>query len=131
MSDSEVPPLGAVAWVDLTVDDATTVRDFYAGVCGWTPAPVSMGEYEDFAMGPEGGDPVAGVCHARGANAGLPAQWLVYVTVADLDHSLARCAALGGSVVAPVRDMGAYGRMAVVKDPAGAVMALMQRPPAG
>ena len=90
-----------------------------------------MGDYEDYAMGPAGGDPVAGVCHARGSNTGLPAQWLVYVTVPDLDHSLAECARLGGSVVAPPRDMGAYGRFAVVRDPAGAVMALIQRPEAG
>lgn len=128
MSAPELPPLGAVAWADLTVDDAPKVRDFYAGVVGWTPSPVDMGDYADYAMGPDGGDPVAGVCHARGTNAGLLAQWLVYVTVADLDHSLAQCAALGGSVVAPARDMGAYGRMAVVRDPAGAVMAIMQRP---
>ena len=130
MSEPEVPPLGAVAWVDLTVDDAPRVRDFYAGVVGWSPSPVDMGDYADYAMGPEGGDPVAGVCHARGGNVGLPAQWLVYVTVADLDRSLGQCAALGGAVVTRPRDLGAYGRFAVVRDPAGAVLALIQRPPA-
>lgn len=129
MPEHEVPPVGAIAWVDLTVDDAPKVRDFYAGVVGWTPSAVDMGDYADYAMSPDGGDPVAGVCHARGMNAGLPAQWLVYVTVPDLEQSLAQCTALGGSVVTPPRDMGSYGRLAVVKDPAGAVMAIMQRPP--
>ena len=130
MGEPEFPPVGAIAWADLTVDDAPAVRDFYAGVVGWQADEVSMGDYADWSMGPAGGDPVAGVCHARGANAGLPAQWLIYVTVPDLDHSLAECARLGGAAVTPVRDMGAYGRMAVVRDPAGAVMALVQRPPA-
>jgi predicted enzyme related to lactoylglutathione lyase len=71
---------------------------------------------------------VAGVCHARGPNADLPAQWIVYVGVPDLDHSLAQAAALGGSVVRPAQDMGAYGRFALVRDPAGAIMALVERP---
>lgn len=42
MSEPELPPLGAVAWVDLTVDDAPKVRDFYAGVVGWTPSGAVM-----------------------------------------------------------------------------------------
>lgn len=128
MAEHEFPPLGAIAWADLTVDDAPKVRDFYAGVVGWTPSEVSMGDYADYTMAPAEGDPVAGVCHARGPNAGLPAQWLLYVTVSDLDHSVAQATALGGSVVGAIRDMGSYGRMAVVKDPAGAMMAILQRP---
>jgi len=32
---------------------------------------------------PESNDPVAGICHARGANANLPAQWLIYVAVQE------------------------------------------------
>ena len=131
MSEHELPPVGAIAWADLTVADAPAVRDFYAAVCGWTPTEVAMGDYADYAMAPEGGDPVAGVCHARGDNAGLPAQWILYVTVENLDRSVAECTARGGALVTPVRDMGEYGRMAVVRDPAGAVLAIMQRPTTG
>lgn len=32
-------PVGAIGWFDLAVPDAAPVRDFYAGVVGWTPAP--------------------------------------------------------------------------------------------
>ncbi len=128
---NELPPLGAIAWADLTVANAPAVRDFYAAVCGWIATDVEMGEYSDYAMSPDGGDPVSGICHARGANTGLPAQWLVYVAVPSLEVSLAACKALGGAVVTPTRDMGAYGRMAVVRDPAGAVMALIERPKGG
>ena len=131
MAEHEFPPLGAIAWADLTVDDAPKVRDFYARVVGWTASEVAMADYSDFTMAHGGGDPVAGVCHSRGDNAGLPPQWLIYVTVADLDHSVAQATALGGSVVGVVRDMGSYGRMAVVRDPAGAHMAIVQRPAAG
>jgi predicted enzyme related to lactoylglutathione lyase len=128
---SQAPkPLGSIVWTDLTVPDAVALRDFYAAVAGWTPSPVSMGEYEDFVMMGAGGEAAAGVCHQRGTNAGLPAQWLVYVTVSALDERLDRCRALGGAVLVGPKSMGAHGRYAVIRDPAGAVMALIEPPPA-
>lgn len=116
-----------MSWHDLAVRDAATVRDWYCAVLGWRAVPVPMDGYDDYAMCPPGSDePVAGICHARGANADLPAQWLIYSPVADLEVAL-EAAARGGKVVAPVREvMG--GRVAVVQDPAGAVMALWEGP---
>ena len=127
MSSFTVPDTGRIAWVDLTVPDAVAVRDFYRRVVGWGSADVDMGGYSDFNMLPAaGGAPVAGVCHARGVNAGLPAAWLVYVAVADLDASMAACRDLGGDVVAGASGMGSYGRYCVIRDPAGAHLALYE-----
>ncbi|MFL5496074.1 MAG: VOC family protein [Gemmatimonadales bacterium] len=126
MPDAARPAVGTVAWFDLTVSDALGVREFYQAVIGWTTSPVEMGGYEDFCMHPpEGGDPIAGVCHARGSNADLPAQWLAYIVVADLDSSLAACTTRGGAVLAGPKSMGT-ARYAVIRDPAGAVLALYQ-----
>jgi len=126
MSDPK-PEVGSVAWVDLTVPEAETLRDFYHDVTGWNPKPVTMGDYSDYTMHtPEGDRPVTGVCHARGGNAGLPAQWLIYIIVADLDASIARCVELGGKVVAGPKPMGPKDRFCVIQDPAGAVAALYQ-----
>ena len=92
------PKVGAVAWQDLTVPDAERLRDFYAAVVGWRPEPVEMGGYADFNMlAPSTGEPAAGVCFARGANAELPPQWLIYVTVADLDASVRPVSTAGES----------------------------------
>jgi predicted enzyme related to lactoylglutathione lyase len=125
MSESAKPVVGAITWTDLTVDDAESVRDFYQQVVGWKPFGVDMGGYEDFTMlTPEGGDPVCGVCHARGTNAGLPAQWLVYITVADVEASARRCEEQGGEVIVAPKEMGSHGRYCVIRDPAGAVAAL-------
>ena len=129
MSDEKRPAVGTVSWMDLTVADAPRVRDFYREVVGWDVSEVDMGGYTDFCMNaPEGGATVAGICHARGVNADLPPQWLVYITVADLDRAMERCVALGGAVIAGTRDMGSYGRLCVVRDPAGAVAALICPP---
>jgi predicted enzyme related to lactoylglutathione lyase len=124
---SETVKPGQIGWIDLTVPNAEAVRDFYQSVTGWTPSPVAMGGYDDFCMTPPGAPaPVAGICHASGANAGLPPVWLVYITVADLDDSIARCLALGGKLRRPAESMGSQGRFCVIEDPAGAVAALFE-----
>ncbi len=119
--------VGKIGWIDLTVPEAERVRDFYRAVVGWQSEGVDMGGYQDFCMLPPDGAAVAGVCHARGVNEGIPAQWLVYITVADLAQSLERVLALGGEVVVPARGQGGHGRFAIVRDPAGAVCALFQK----
>ena len=118
--------IGAVEWHDLTVDDAEAVSDFYAAVVGWEPSPVSMGDYNDFNMLLPGIDePGAGVCHARGGNSGLPAQWLMYVRVADVGASISECESRGGTLVSGPVGMG-NSRYCVIQDPEGAVMALFE-----
>jgi predicted enzyme related to lactoylglutathione lyase len=78
-----------------------------------------MGDYDDFNINlPSSGETIAGICHARGSNSKLPAQWLMYVRVQDA----ARCTKLGGSVLDGPRAMG-KSEFCVIKDPAGAVLA--------
>ena len=100
MSEDEKSKIGTVSWRDLTVPDAEAVRDFYAQVVGWKAKPLSMGDYDDYCMIAEGADEtVAGICHARGVNANLPPQWLIYITVADVEASAKRCVEHGGRIV--------------------------------
>ena len=89
-----------------------------------------MGGYSDFSMiAAATGDGVAGICHARGVNADLPPQWLIYFVVEDVDRSAARCVQQGGAVIAGPRSMGA-SRFCVIRDPGGAVCALVSGPSA-
>ena len=120
------PAIGSIGWIDLTVPNATQVRDFYAHIANWDSSDVDMGDYSDYCMLPSGrADPVAGVCHARGENADIPPQWLMYITVANVAESLAQCTSHGGEIVRPIREMGG-AKMAIIRDPAGAVCALFQ-----
>jgi predicted enzyme related to lactoylglutathione lyase len=125
MTDETTHRPGTIAWTDLTVPDAERVERFYREVVGWRSAPVSMGEYDDFNMLPaEAEAPAAGICHARGPNAQLPPQWLIYICVSDVAASARRCVELGGKVVNGPRQMGDRS-FCVVQDPAGAVAALI------
>ncbi len=118
-----MPAIGTQGWLDLTVDDAAALRDFYAEVLGWTPAPVAMSSgdesWEDYSMLVDG-SPVAGVCHRRGENAKQPPVWVPYFVVASLDSAVAAAQERGATVVDRRR------KMAVLRDPADAVFALWQ-----
>lgn len=122
---SDTHPTGTIVWKDLTVENADVIRDFYSEVVGWKHEPVDMGGYKDYnMMPPQGDEPAGGICHARGANDHLPAQWLLYVSVEDIDSSIRRAVELGGHLVDGPRGMG-KSRFCVIRDPAGAVIALI------
>lgn len=118
---------GTVGWIDLTVEDAAGVRDFYQNVVGWDHSSVSMDSYDDYAMhAPGDAEPVTGICHSRGTNAEMPPAWIVYFIVENLDESIQACIECGGVVVSGPRAMG-KDRYCAIKDPAGAVCALYER----
>lgn len=119
---------GQIRWVDLTVRNAPELREFYKAVVGWRPSAVNMGTHEDWMMAPpvNGAEPVAGICHEQGSNAGLPPVWLIYITVTDLMSSMEECNSRGGRVVFGPKDFGPEGRWCVIQDPAGAYAALFE-----
>ena len=125
-----IPPLerGRIAWLDLTVPEASETRDFYRDVVGWSVEDVEMndesGRYADYALCTTDGTAVAGVCHARGVNAGLPPVWLICLPVGDLDESLSRVREEGGEVVEARRGKAGSYTYAVVRDPVGVCVAL-------
>lgn len=124
MSDSG--DVGRIGWIDMTVEDAPRVRDFYKAVVGWQTDDVDMGGYSDYVMQmPGAGEGVAGICHARGSNADLPSGWLIYIVVADVEESAAVCSERGGKVIVEPRGL-AGGRFCVIEDPAGSIAALYQ-----
>ena len=126
MADESTPKIGTMVWCDLTVENADVVRDFYAQVTGWQFTRHDMGEYEDYCMNPPGDDaPVAGICHAKGSNANIPPQWLIYVTVESVETSVKQCVDLGGKVVEGPRKIGDKP-FCVIQDPAGAVLAIIE-----
>lgn len=123
------PPLGSLGWIDLTVPDAESLRDFYREVVGWQSEGVDCGGFHDYSMIGAEGKPVAGVCHARGVNAMLPPVWIPYFVVADVERATTTAVARGATVISPPRAFPDGSRCAVVRDPVGAVCALYQAAP--
>ncbi|MCH9696101.1 MAG: VOC family protein [Gammaproteobacteria bacterium] len=117
--------IGKIGWIDMTVENAADMRDFYKAVVGWQVEDTSMGDYDDYTMKASDGTAISGVCHARGSNAALPGGWLIYITVADVDASAAACTANGGKLLVEPSGL-AGGRFCVIQDPNGATSALFQ-----
>lgn len=125
MANSDDISIGAIEWHDLTVPDAESLKDFYHDVVGWDIHAQSMGEYDDYSMlQPNTETAVAGVCHAKGPNANLPAQWLMYVRVASVTQSIETCLAKGGKLISGPTNFGQQ-HYCVIQDPQGAVLALI------
>ena len=125
VEEADSSSIGRIEWVDLSVGDAARSKDFYCKVIGWKPTDVEMGTYSDFNLNlPNNGETVAGICHARGMNANLPAQWLMYVRVVDVAASAAEAERQKGKVLDGPRRMGG-SNFCVIQDPDGAVMALI------
>ena len=120
MSKAEKPEVGTILWRDLTVGNAAEIRDFYCDVVGWNWTPVDMKSYEDFDLNaPVTGATAGRICQAQGENATMPAQWMVYVAVADLERCMKRCGELGGKVIHGPRTHEST-QFCVIRDPAGA-----------
>ena len=125
VEEADTSSIGRIEWVDLSVGDAARSKDFYCKVIGWKPTDVEMGTYSDFNLKlPDSGQTMAGICHARGMNANLPAQWLMYVRVVDVTASAAEAERQKGKVLDGPRRMGG-SNFCVIQDPDGAVMVLI------
>jgi uncharacterized protein len=121
---------GMFCWVELAALDAAAVKKFYTELFGWT--------YKDFPMG-EGGDEPYTIFQYRDRDVGatysmmpeqraqgMPPNWLAYVSVTNADDTLGRVAALGGTVMTGPMDVFEMGRMGVIQDPTGAMIAVWQ-----
>jgi uncharacterized protein len=119
MSERDGYQHGVPCWVDTWQDDLDAAVAFYTVLFGWE---AQVGEqYTLFTL--RGLDAV-------GAGAprpdGIPPAWTTYVWVDDVDQVAAKVTAAGGSLVREPFDSLDGGRMAIVADPAGAVLGVWQ-----
>jgi uncharacterized protein len=113
---------GAPSWFELHTRDYRAAVDFYRSVFRWDTNTV--GDNDEFRYttmrDPRGEGELAGIMDATAfLPEGVSAHWSVYWEVDDADATAAKCKALGGSVAMDPKSTP-YGRVATVKDPAGA-----------
>jgi predicted enzyme related to lactoylglutathione lyase len=116
---------GALCWADLSTTDQYTAATFYAELFGWTLVP-GEGGYLHLKNGETfiGGIPAI---HQTAPN--VPPHWMSYIQVADIDGATAKAGELGAKICLSPMSVGTVGRMAVLADPQGAVMALFEMTP--
>jgi predicted enzyme related to lactoylglutathione lyase len=116
---------GAFSWSELTTSDPAAAAAFYGPLFGWTVKEMGpeMGGYRVVSVGEAG---VGGIMAAPPGAPPMPPHWGCFVTVDNVDAVLARCAELGGKTLVPAMDIPTVGRMAVIQDPQGATLNVMQ-----
>jgi uncharacterized protein len=118
---------GTPSWVDLATTDVAAAESFYGGILGWEAEQMPAGE-GIYSMQRVGGSDAAGIYDQMEDQkaAGMPPSWTTYISVDDVDATTAKVAPAGGTVMAEAFDVMDVGRMSVIGDPTGAVVALWQ-----
>lgn len=113
---------GALIWDELISDDVPEAARFYGEVLGWTTEemPMPQGPYTIFKVGDAG---IAGAMAPPMPN--MPNHWGVYFAVDDIEAALATVRENGGTVIMGPMD-SPPGKLAVIQDPTGAMVSIMQ-----
>lgn len=120
---------GRFCWVDLGTTDAPAAKRFYTGLFGWSAEDMPMGDGMSYTMFHLGGKSVAALYQQdpqQQQAMGIPPNWLSYICVESADEAAGRAKTLGGGVLMEPFDVLDVGRMAIIQDPTGAVVALWE-----
>ena len=114
---------GAFSWNELMTNDPAAAATFYGKLFGWTVKEMGaeMGGYRVVSVGETG---VGGIMKCPEGQP-IPPHWGAYVTVDDVEQTIAKCTELGGKVVMPPMDVPNVGRMALLQDPQGAMISVI------
>ena len=121
----EEPRPGDWNWFELYAQKPETAGMFYRKVVGYEVNPDTRTEKSEHLVFSRDG-------HARAGVAPLPAGpdsrpgWLGCIRVADIDAAAAHAVALGGKVLVAPRPAALGSRFAVVADPTGGAVGLVQ-----
>jgi predicted enzyme related to lactoylglutathione lyase len=117
---------GMFSWTDLTTTDQAAAKKFYGALFGWAATDLPMGEGAVYSMCKLDGQDAAGISptsdHEKQMH--VPPHWTCYFTVTDVDATAKKAEAAGAKVLMPPFDVMDVGRMAVVADAAGGVLAI-------
>ena len=118
---------GRWLWNELHVPDVAASLDFYGRVLGYQHRAFGAGQGEPYTILSRDGVDRGGVTSA-GCRM-VPAHWLPYVHVQDVDGAVDRTRRAGGQV-RMLESIPGVGRIAIVAEPGGALLALLSPRPA-
>lgn len=113
---------GDLGWNELHTTDATTALEFYAALAGWEKKAEPMPGYHIFGRGQE---MLGGITNLQ--NGETTPRWMPYITVDDINATLAKATSLGATILLPPMALpGDGGHIAIIKDPQGLATGLAQ-----
>jgi len=115
-------------WVELNTSNADSAKQFYTKLFGWTAHDNPVGPDMVYTMLQLDGQNVAALYQQNTQQQAqdMSPDWLVYISVADIEATVAKTIALGGSVLAGPAEVMDAGWMAHLQDPEGTMFAIWQ-----
>jgi len=118
---------GNFFWNELHTSDPKSALAFCEKVIGFSHQSMDTGPGGTYHVISKGGVDRGGVTHHLPP--GVPPHWLPYVNVEDPDATTQRAKKHGATMVMDPADIPGVGRFAVLRDPTGAVLAVMKPQP--
>ena len=117
---------GEVHWNELGTRDVDAAKTYYTQTCGWSWQAMDMpdGAYHVASLGETMVAGMWDISNVPGMEE-LPAHWVMYLAVDDVDKAAEQTTALGGTVLRPAFDVPGVGRIVMALDPTGAMLGLM------
>jgi predicted enzyme related to lactoylglutathione lyase len=117
---------GQFVWHDLVTDDPEAAKAFYGALFGWRFEDVD-GDLSVYSVIERDGRPIGGIVPIQDEDPAVAsARWLSLLSVEDVDDAISTLERSGGAVEIGPRDNPTRGRMALVRDPQGALVVLIR-----
>lgn len=114
-------------WHELNTWDALEARNFYRRTLGWSFEQITLPDGEPYWLARKNGKTIGGVYSLSAPKfKGIPAHWMTYMAVDDLDHAERETTSAGGEVTRPATEIPGIGRVAIVTDASGALIGLIE-----
>jgi len=122
---------GKIIWRDLLTHDPEGSQRFYAELFGWqfesVGAASGLGSNSAYTLIRHNGKLIGGMIDTVALNGRDDiSQWIVLMSVDDIDVAAAKFSTAGGEVVTPPTDLKRRGKVAVVGDVEGALLGLLR-----
>ncbi|MEV8566194.1 VOC family protein [Streptomyces sp. NPDC051322] len=127
----------SLCWTELHTIDAAAAKEFYRSVFAWDYQDMTMAGDMVYTVasspggGVEGDTGQGGIMQLPKENvlAGSTSEWHPYFGVQDCDATFTAATERGATVMMPPSDAPGVGRLAMLRDPAGAQFALIKGDP--
>jgi len=123
---TDVYHVGKFVWFDLLTNDVPGTKQFYGELFNWE----FEGDSSDdtfYATIKNSGTPIGSVIYLKRTDENVSeSRWLSFLSVPDVDRAADQVRQAGGVVLKEPRDFPDRGRIALVRDPQGAIFALLR-----
>jgi uncharacterized protein len=109
-------------WHDLMTTDVEAAKKFYGAVVGWT----YESQMPTYTVALAAGAGMGGIMPRPPEMKDMPPVWTGYVYTPDVDATCKQVVKLGGKIYKEAWDIPNVGRLAVIGDPTGSGLMIMQ-----